>query len=217
MSTRIPGHPPDGAARRVRTPMQARSRATVEAILGGTARVLASRGYAKATTNHIADAAGVSIGSFYQYFADKDAAIAAFAEQYARETLAFAWDHVDAGRAKGSGGGSPASAWLMAMLSRASENEALVRALFQEVPYTWSLPAFREAMDGALDVVARVGGDAAVDDDQLRDRAYVILKAAVAVIIDVVLDTNLRARRESIVSELARMIDAYLAEARRAR
>ncbi len=51
---------------------QDRSRATVEAILEAAARVLAEQGYAAATTNRVAKAAGVSIGTLYEYFANRE-------------------------------------------------------------------------------------------------------------------------------------------------
>jgi AcrR family transcriptional regulator len=191
-----------------RTPVQARSRATVEAIIEGTAKVLSERGYAKATTNHIAEAAGVSIGSLYQYFADKDAAVAACIDQYAAETLAFAWAHVDDGVREGR---PPVAAWLHAMLERTCEDEALVRVMFFEVPFTWSLPSVTAALAGAVEVVESLAGEALGEGEVRHDRAYVILKSAVAVITDAAADPQLRARRESIVDELARMIDAYLA------
>jgi AcrR family transcriptional regulator len=51
---------------------QERALETVEAVLEAAARVLLREGYTRATTNRIAEAAGVSVGSLYQYFADKD-------------------------------------------------------------------------------------------------------------------------------------------------
>ena len=51
---------------------QPRARETVEAILEAAARILAREGYARANTNRIAQAAGVSVGTVYQYFASKD-------------------------------------------------------------------------------------------------------------------------------------------------
>ena len=62
-------------------PSQERSRITVEAILEAAARVLEERGYAGGTTNHIAERAGVSIGSLYEYFPNKDALVVALAER----------------------------------------------------------------------------------------------------------------------------------------
>jgi AcrR family transcriptional regulator len=52
---------------------QARSQQTVEVLLEAGARVLHERGYALATTNRIAERAGVSVGTLYEYFADKEA------------------------------------------------------------------------------------------------------------------------------------------------
>jgi AcrR family transcriptional regulator len=51
---------------------QPRARATTDAIIEAAARVLVHEGYAAATTNRIAEKAGVSVGTLYQYFADKN-------------------------------------------------------------------------------------------------------------------------------------------------
>lgn len=55
-----------------RKPVQARARATVEAILQATAQVLVREGFDRANTNRIAEVAGVSIGTLYQYFPNKE-------------------------------------------------------------------------------------------------------------------------------------------------
>jgi AcrR family transcriptional regulator len=66
-------------------PQQDRSRITVEAILEATARILTEDGYDKANTNLIAERAGVSIGSLYQYFPNKESLMAALMEQHSQE------------------------------------------------------------------------------------------------------------------------------------
>jgi AcrR family transcriptional regulator len=58
-----------------RTPRQGRSRETYEAIVEAGAQVFERYGYAAGTTNRIAQRAGVSIGSLYQYFPNKDALV----------------------------------------------------------------------------------------------------------------------------------------------
>lgn len=58
-----------------RSPIQGRAQHTVEAILKAAAQILERHGSDAATTNAIAGRAGVSIGSLYQYFADRDALI----------------------------------------------------------------------------------------------------------------------------------------------
>jgi AcrR family transcriptional regulator len=56
-----------------RPPRQRRAQVTVQAIVDAAGQLLVESGYAKTTTNAIAARAGVSIGSLYQYFRDKDA------------------------------------------------------------------------------------------------------------------------------------------------
>ena len=70
-------------------PRQSRSKATVDAILDATARVLVEDGYDKLTTNRIATVAGVSIGSLYQYFPNKQAVVMAIADRHAVEMISL--------------------------------------------------------------------------------------------------------------------------------
>lgn len=56
-----------------REPRQGRSRQTVHAVLSAVPRVIRREGVDAVTTNRIAEAAGVSIGSLYQYFPNKRA------------------------------------------------------------------------------------------------------------------------------------------------
>ena len=54
----------------------------VEAILDATTRILVSDGYVRLTTNRVAELAGISIGSLYQYFPNRDALITGVARRY---------------------------------------------------------------------------------------------------------------------------------------
>lgn len=65
-----------------KTPVQERSRRTVERILDAAARIFHEHGYSAATTNDIADEADVSIGSLYQYFPNKDALLVALTTRH---------------------------------------------------------------------------------------------------------------------------------------
>jgi AcrR family transcriptional regulator len=64
-------------ARPRKTPRQARSASTVEAIIEAAARILEREGHGGFSTNAVAETAGVSIGSLYQYFPRKEALIGA--------------------------------------------------------------------------------------------------------------------------------------------
>ncbi|MEZ2127942.1 MULTISPECIES: TetR/AcrR family transcriptional regulator [unclassified Sinorhizobium] len=69
-------------------PRQARSRATVETIVQAGARILSDQGWAGFTTNKVADLAGVSIGSLYQYFPDKLSLVDAIRRRHLEDCLA---------------------------------------------------------------------------------------------------------------------------------
>ena len=64
---------------------QDRSRATVDALVEATARILVREGFDAASTNHIAARAGVSVGSLYQYFPGKEALVGAVMDRHQRE------------------------------------------------------------------------------------------------------------------------------------
>ncbi len=73
----------------VRVPQQSRSRALVARVLQSAGELFAAEGYEQTTTNGIAAAARVSVGSVYQFFIDKhailDALQADWAERLGRE------------------------------------------------------------------------------------------------------------------------------------
>src|SRR5262245_13845859 len=64
-----------------RKPTQARARATMETIFEATARIIERDGITALNTNRIAERAGVSIGTLYEYFPNKDAILIAMARQ----------------------------------------------------------------------------------------------------------------------------------------
>lgn len=68
------------ATARRKSPRQGRAKVTVDAILEATERVLADKGLEATTTTEVADIAGVSVGTLYQYFPNKQALVAAVIE-----------------------------------------------------------------------------------------------------------------------------------------
>jgi AcrR family transcriptional regulator len=77
------------AANERKRPRQARAQQTVNAILEATIQILDREGLDAATTTRIAEVAGVSIGSLYQYFPHRDAVLGALQDLEFQRTLAF--------------------------------------------------------------------------------------------------------------------------------
>jgi AcrR family transcriptional regulator len=66
---------------------QERSRSTVDTLIEATARILVREGFDKASTNRIAEVAGVSVGSLYQYYPGKEALVAAVIDRHNQDII----------------------------------------------------------------------------------------------------------------------------------
>lgn len=120
-------------------PVQKRSRQTVEVILQATARVLVRYGYDRTTTNLVAEKAGVSIGSLYEYFPNKESLVAALATAHVEELM----ERVDRvlGASVESDSGGVVAALLRAGLDAHRVNPALHKVLVEQVPRIGALAA----------------------------------------------------------------------------
>jgi AcrR family transcriptional regulator len=131
-------------------PVQARSQRTVEAVLKAAAQVFARRGYAGATTNHIAERAGVSIGSLYEYFPSKDALLVALMEAHlheGEEVLGHAAAELSHGPAHLA---DLVRHLVRAMVALHARDRELHRVLFEEAPLS------RRTRQVLLEVEARI-------------------------------------------------------------
>jgi AcrR family transcriptional regulator len=116
---------------------QERSRATVAALVEATARVLVGEGFDKTSTNRIAEVAGVSVGSLYQYFPSKEALVLAVIERHNAEIMAVV--HV----ALAEVASLPVEAAVRRLVAVAVEahriDPALHRVLAEQIPRTGRL------------------------------------------------------------------------------
>jgi AcrR family transcriptional regulator len=122
---------------RVRTaarkePRQARSVATVDAILVATARVLTRDGYDHASTNKVAEEAGVSVGSLYQYFPSKEALVAALIDRHMAHMTSLVETNIDALR----DASLPVAARTLVkvMIAAHAQNPKLHKVIAEQVP-----------------------------------------------------------------------------------
>lgn len=118
-------------------PSQERSRVTVDALVEATARILVRESFDKASTNRIAEEAGVSIGSLYQYFPSKEALVAAVIDRHKEELMQVARE------ALARLGKLPAKDAVRALVTLAIEahgvDPRLHRVLAEQIPRTGRL------------------------------------------------------------------------------
>lgn len=185
-----------------RTPRQPRSEATVEAILEATFQLLEQGGVEALTTNHIAERAGVSVGTLYQYFEGKQAILAALAQRQA----AAARDRI---------------ARIVIDGPRVSAVRLIVRTLATAFE---GAPATRRAL---LDAFADQAGDAAVmrhhrlffdaiagkarfDFDMTPEAGFVLTHAVIGLLRAATVETELALDPQRLEDELVRLMETYI-------
>jgi AcrR family transcriptional regulator len=159
-------------------PRQRRSRETVGVILEAAARVFERRGYHGATTNRIAEHAGVSVGSLYEYFPSKESLLAALVHEHLDQGRRL-FDAFAAGVADGA---LPPLAMLTrryvdAIIELHAVAPGLHRVLFEE---TRLHPRLRQAMDefedemvAATEAFLHIHPEVAVEDKATAARIVV--------------------------------------------
>lgn len=130
-----------------KTPRQARSHSMVEVILDATARILAERGYAGTNTNVVAERAGVSIGSVYQYFPNKDALVTALHAQHGAQMHATMLEVLGATHPRSLRG--HVQAMVRALMAAHQVAPALHKVLEKELPF-FDAPKDANAVDGGI-------------------------------------------------------------------
>jgi len=140
-----------------KAPTQERAHRTVEALLDATAQVLASEGWHKTTTNKVAERAGTSIGTLYEYFPSKEALVTAVIERLSERLVAemlqamdkaIAWAQEDAVRF-----------WFGAMVDLLEREAPLVRVIATQVPFTWEIPRMRQLQRRLEEIAAARGAE----------------------------------------------------------
>ncbi len=157
-------------------PRQARSRFLVETIVEAAARVFDAHGYDGANTNEVARVAGVSVGSVYQYFPNKDALVTALHERHVRHMVRIL-DQVDA--AAGALSLREATERLVARSLEVHRTEPrLQRLLHADLPTLEQQRALSEASRAVLDrtrqLLARHSAEIVQPDLDLA--TYVVLR-----------------------------------------
>jgi len=186
-------------------PVQDRSRRTVEAILDAAAHLFVERGYAATTTNHVAEAAGVSVGSLYQYFPSKDALLVALDLRHLDHAEACL--HVElAALARDA---PPPAEWarrLVGVLVAINESD-LDRLLYRIAPPVPEVERRVEALvrlmaNDAQRHLTRFGATPAV----ARVRARITVVAALTLVHEVIIQARRGPSRRRVEAEVVRLV-----------
>jgi AcrR family transcriptional regulator len=185
-----------------RSPRQARAEATVEAIFDATFQLLEAGGVENLTTNHIAQRAGVSIGTLYQYFAGKSEILAAMAQRRAEaarvriaETLIAAPD---------VGSVRPIVQALMATFEGSPETQkALLDALFDRGGDAVMLHHHQAFL-------AAIGGKAELNLDLSPESLFVLTHAVAGLLRAAAAEPDLALSPAVLEDEFVLLMESYL-------
>ena len=190
-----------------RVPRQARARATVSYVLDAAAQVFVERGYA-ATTNEIAGRAGVSIGSLYQYFADKDALLVALAERHLTEAQA----QLQSALADAPTEPDQLVRRVIEVVVDLNRPSALHTVLYQAAPRTPELVAVLDRVrDDLAAAVAALLVDAGVDAPVADRRGHALVVAVDAAIHEHVLAAETPEDEHARINDVVTLTTATLA------
>ncbi len=192
-----------------KAPQQRRSQQTVAAILEATARILVEQGYEPLNTNRVAELAGVSVGSLYQYFPNKQALVLALAEKHFGEQI-----HRIAMLAKELEKLPLRDAnklFIRALMESTKINSALHRALFTEVGHLGE-PVLRQLQEQAeqavLEALRRRRHEILPKDLELA--AFFLVSAVDSIILRTLTLAQDRFDMAQLETELSALVMRYL-------
>jgi AcrR family transcriptional regulator len=192
-------------------PQQERSIAMVGTLLEAATRVFVKEGYAKATTNRIATAAGVSVGSLYQYFPSKDAIAVELLRRYREGLVELIGSRL--GAATPETFASVVRELLADLLQAEGINPALHRVLIEQVLRTSArreMLGFEERLEAVLASAMRSAKIELEDPDLV---SFVLVRVVLSVVQSVVVDRP-RYKTPALADELTHLVIGYLSRPR---
>ena len=187
---------------------QPRGQARIEQILDAATLVFAEKGYEATTTNAIAARAGISPGSLYQFFANKEAIAEGLAERYVREMVA-----VDT-EALSDLDDLPLDRALDLAIDRlvaANVSDPGLKALLARTDMPPQMEAatvrLHEAVRGRVELLLRSQCD--LSAEHLTVRSGVVMQIAKALMVPIC-GADEGPERDVLVAELKRVLYAYL-------
>ena len=204
--------PPRAQLKPRKRPSQARSKATVEAILLAAAQVFRGQGYAASTTDRIAERAGVSVGSVYQYFPNKDALLVALAERHIDTGFTIVRDLLAEALSEKPPIEVLLRRFVVAMIALHEHEPELHRLLFEEAPLPSSVRRRlrKRENDFAGEVCALLDAHREVNVRDPKTTAYVLVHSVDALVHNFILHPPEGIDANQLSEELVRMLLRHL-------
>ncbi|HEY5945857.1 MAG TPA: TetR/AcrR family transcriptional regulator [Kofleriaceae bacterium] len=191
-------------------PRQARSKATVDTILQATTRVLVKQGFDRLSTNAVASAAGVSIGSLYQYFPNKEALVLALIDRHMEDMNAAILAELT--RVANLPLAEAARCVVELTIRAHAIDPDLHRVLTEQVPRMGKLARLREVDEICHRMVAGLlaarGDEIAIRDPDLA--AFILVSTIESVVHRAALLYPQRLRDPRLVDETTLLVTRYL-------
>lgn len=191
-------------------PSQDRSRATVDTIIDAAARILVKDGYDAFTTNRVAEKAGVSIGSLYQYFPNKEALLSELMRRHTEELEKGVEEMVE--RAKSAPLADVVRAAIDHNVRLHLVNPALHRKLSDEVPslgpLDWEAAFAERTIKRVRQVLEACRDEIVVEDLDLA--VYILTHTVEALIHNSVTERPDDLKSGKLTDEVTRMLLSYL-------
>ncbi len=215
MATRVSGPSRSSHGSRLdprKTPAQDRSRATIECILAAAAQVFEKVGYAAGTTNRIAERAGVSIGTIYQYFPNKDALAVLLLERHIQRGTRMFEELLHRARAPRRDLGGTLRMFVEGMLELHTGGPRLQHLLLEEVPRPPRLEEqlLRAETSAVQAIVKLLRSHTNLPRRRLEPAAYMTVHAVEDLTNRFVAHPPSRVSRRQFAIELVAMLEAYL-------
>ena len=186
---------------------------TVDTLIEATARVLKKDGYDRASTNRIAAAAGVSIGSLYQYFPSKEALVAAVIERHTQDLSRLVLDALRGVADRPIEVGAPAL--VKAAIDAHRVDPKLHRVLAEQVPRIGRLESIDAVERNSRGLIREylVAHRNEIDVADLDLAAFILSSTVEALTHNAVLhrpDVLADGKVNAFVDEVTRMVIGYL-------
>lgn len=188
-------------------PRQQRSKATVQAILDACAEGLERRGYQRLTTHAIAARAGVSVGTLYQYFPNRDAVAGALAVRALERQLEGMRRGLAECAQRRLTGLAAAEHLMLTALDMLVEERAVFARLAAEAPHLFQLPAARDLQRQLIHLpqeLALASGDR-LDLPMPEADAWIIAHMVSASMLQISLREGPAEERRRLAREVARL------------